>query len=104
VDSGVTVLLRETEDIIADHLSRGDVRETKIMRALDGVPRAVILEAADRLGVVVSRGAWRVRWRASREAPTEPARAGSPFPAVSAPVPSPTLLRADSWRQRKSER
>jgi hypothetical protein len=63
-DSGVAVLLRETEDIIADHLSRGDAREAEIMRSLDGVPRCIILEAADRLGVVAWRGAWRVRRRA----------------------------------------
>jgi hypothetical protein len=63
-DSGIAVLLAETMDIIADHLSRGDARETEIMKSLDGVPRCIILEAADRLGVVVWRGAWRVRRRA----------------------------------------
>jgi hypothetical protein len=56
-DSGLAVLLRETEDIIADHLSRGDAREAEIMRSLDGVPLSVIYEAAD--GPASSRGAAR---------------------------------------------
>jgi hypothetical protein len=35
-----------------------------MLAALDGVPMSVVLEAADRLGVVVWRGAWRLRQRA----------------------------------------
>ena len=63
-DSGAQVLLSETIEIIADRLGREDTPELQMLAALDSVPMEIILAAADRLGVVVWRGVWRVRRRA----------------------------------------
>jgi hypothetical protein len=58
-DDGVRVLLAEVEGLIADRLGRGEALEREMMMRLDGVPMSVIVEAADVLGVVVTRGVWR---------------------------------------------
>lgn len=63
-DSGARVLMDEVLSLIADRLGREGAPEWEMAVLLDGVPASVIFEAADRLGVVVSRGAWRVRRRA----------------------------------------
>jgi hypothetical protein len=55
------VLLDEATAIIADRLGRRGTPESEMMWALDGVPMSIILEAADRLGVTVRGGVWRVR-------------------------------------------
>ncbi|HEY1864209.1 MAG TPA: hypothetical protein VGG77_11105 [Roseiarcus sp.] len=64
MDPGVAVLLAEVTAIIADRLGRRDTAEREMMWMLDGVPTSVILEAADRLGVTVRGGFWRMRRRA----------------------------------------
>ena len=61
MDSGVRVLLAEATAIIADRLGRQDTPESEMLAALDGVPMSVVLAAADRLGVTVRGGVWRVR-------------------------------------------
>jgi hypothetical protein len=64
MDSGVRVLLAEVVAIIADRLGRRDTPEREMMWLLDAVPMSIILEAADRLGVTVRGGVWRVGRRA----------------------------------------
>ena len=64
MDSGVRALLAEVTAIIADRLGRQGTPEREMMWALDGVPASIIFEAADRLGVTIRRGVWRVRRRA----------------------------------------
>jgi hypothetical protein len=61
MDSGVRVLLAEATAIIADRLGRQDTPESEMLAALDGVPMSIVLEAANRLGVTVRGGVWRVR-------------------------------------------
>jgi hypothetical protein len=61
MDSGVRVLLAEVTAIIADRLGREGAPEREMMWALDGVPMAIVFEAADRLDVVVRFGVWRRR-------------------------------------------
>lgn len=63
-DDGVRVLLAEVEGIIVACLGRGDMPESAMWFVLDGVPESIIFEAADRLGVTVRGGVWRMRRRA----------------------------------------
>ena len=64
MDSGLRILLDEVTALIADRLGREGAPEWEILAALDGVPTSVVLLAADRLDVTVSRGMWRRRRRA----------------------------------------
>jgi hypothetical protein len=63
-DHAARIFVDEVTRLIAVRLGRGDAPESEMMMRLDGVPACVIFEVADRLGVIVARGLWRIRRRA----------------------------------------
>jgi hypothetical protein len=62
-DDAARIFVDEVTQLIADRLGRRDATEPEMMMRLDGVPACVIWEAADRLGVTVRGGVWRIRRR-----------------------------------------
>jgi hypothetical protein len=60
-DDAARIFVGEITRLIAARLGQGDAPEREMWFVLDGIPMCVVLEAADRLGVVVRCGVWRIR-------------------------------------------